>query len=234
MRISNPEKRLEKFWGRVDEKHIMSFFPFVKGRNVLDVGCGNGSTTGYLNQNGDFNCIGIDEDKEEIGLAKRLYPDCDFRLMNCEEMIFEDNYFETIVLRDVLHHLYEDADFEKVSKELVRVSGKNSRIIIFDPNVNFMLKTMRVISFHKDAGCNFETALKITDDIGYKLIHKSFNTLYSLPLSGGYVGINFVPQMRSIQQFILRSENFFERITNKLKLGRYLCWRYLIVGELKK
>jgi len=219
------------FWGRVDEKHILSFLPFIRGENVLDVGCGNGSTTGYLAENGDFSCIGIDDDKEEIALAKKLFPGCDFRVMNCEELEFEDNYFNTIILRDVLHHLYEDADFEKVKKELQRVSANNGRLIILDPNIHFILKMMRLISSHRDAECKYETALEIMGDIDCKLIHKDFNTLYSLPLSGGYVGINFVPQVKIIQDIILGSEKFFEKLTNKLKLGRYFCWRYLIVGE---
>ena len=65
----------------------------------------------------------------------------------------------------------------------------------------------------------------------HKIIYNEFNTIYSLPLSGGYVGINFVPDINFIHKAILNSEDYFENIINGIKLGRHLCWRYLIVGE---
>jgi hypothetical protein len=134
-------------------------------------------------------------------------------------------------LRDTLHHLYQEADFEKIKIELSRVANKNSRIIFYDPNINFILKTLRFFSSHKDAVCSFETATEILKSLGYKMVYQEFNTVFSLPLSGGYVGINFVPQIRFLQRFILWSESVCEMIIKIFRLGRYLCLRYMIVGE---
>ena len=230
MRIDHPEKRLQQFWGEVDKKHIASFSGFLIGKNVLDMGCGLGTTTAQITKLG-FNCFGIDYEPAAIEYCKKTFPHCRFQTANAEQLPFTDGYFDTVVLRDALHHFYGEADFHKIRKEISRVSKPNARIIFFDPNVNFMLRTMRKIAFHKDAECDYSIARKVMLEMNFRIIHSTFNTVYSLPLSGGYVGINFIPNIKFIQNFVLRTELFFERILNGLGLGRQLCWRYLLVGQ---
>lgn len=231
MKIKHPEKRLKQFWGQVDKKHIKSFSGFLTGKNILDMGCGLGTTTGYISKMG-LNCIGIDFNTDAIEYCQKTYPRCNFQIANAEQLPFEDGYFDTIILRDVLHHFYGEADFNKIKKEIIRVSKSKARIIFFDPNVNFILKTMRKISSHKDEECNYETAVALMKQMKCEIIHHDFNTIYSLPLSGGYVGINFIPNIKYIQNIVLYSENYFEKLINKIGLGRQLCWRYLIVGQM--
>jgi ubiquinone/menaquinone biosynthesis C-methylase UbiE len=230
MKIINPGKRLDMFWGEVDKKHISIIQGFLSGKNVLDMGCGYGTTTAQITAAG-YNCTGIDYDDGAINEAKKRFPHCKFQSANAETLPFEDGYFDVIILRDALHHFYSEANFEKVKSEMLRVSKKGSRIIFFDPNVNFLLKIMRKISAHVDEECDFETATQIMKELDLTIIHSAFNTIYSLPLSGGYVGINFVPPIRVVQSGILFTEKIFENIINRLHLGRYLCWRYAIVGE---
>ena len=90
---------------------------------------------------------------------------------------------------------------------------------------------MRKIAAHYDAECDYETALKIQKDMGLKIIHNSFNTIFSLPLSGGYVSINFIPNFKFLQKIVLKTEKVLEKIVNVFGFGRQLCWRYLIVGQ---
>ena len=175
-------------------------------------------------------CVGIDDDPNEIDKARRLFPGCSYACENAENLTFEAGYFDTIIVRDSLHHLYQDADFEKVKTEILRVSHRGTVLIFFDPNVNFMLRTFRFLSAHKDAECNFGTARRIMSELGFREIHVSFNTLFSLPLSGGYVGINFVPGSKILWNSILTAERFFEKLADTVGLSRWLGWRYLIVG----
>ena len=233
MHINNPEKRLAKFWGRVDKKHIRSIAEFVKGECILDVGCGMGTTTGALNT-ASVKCIGIDYDDKSLNVAKSLNPNGIFMNENCEKLSFSDNYFDTIILRDVLHHLTGESDFSKSKKELIRVAKPGARIIILDPNINFILKFARKIASHKDEECTYEEALKIVESMNGVVIHKNFHTIYSLPLSGGYVGTSFIPNINFIQNLILLSEKKVEKIINKLNMGRSFCWRYLIAADILK
>jgi ubiquinone/menaquinone biosynthesis C-methylase UbiE len=234
MHINSPENRLNKFWGKVDKKHISLISEWIKGDSLLDVGSGFGTTSGELSKTKNIKCIGIDYDNYSLNIARKLYPTVTYLNENCEKLSFSDNQFDTIVLRDVLHHLKGEADFEKIKKELIRVSKPNARIIVLDPNINLILRISRKLVSHKDEECNFEDAFRILDEMHGVIIYKNFNTVFSLPLSGGYVGISFVPNINIIHKVLFILERFFEKIINLLKLGRYFCWRYLIVSEIIK
>ncbi len=231
MKIANPEKRLRCFWGEVDNKHIKSMIPFVKGKNVLDVGCGYGSTTRLVSDTLHANCIGIDDSVEAIDAARSLFPGASFKVANCRELPFEDGYCDTIILRDTLHHLFEDPDYGRIKEELARVSHSGTVLIILDPNVNMLLRMLRFLSSHDDAVCTFDSALKFIEDLGFELQHGDFHTIYSLPISGGYVGLNFVPNWTWLYRVILGSERFSERIAKMLGLHKALCIRYLLVAR---
>lgn len=230
MKIKDPARRLESFWGRVDRKHVDIIQSFVNGAAVLDMGCGYGTTTHQLTQAG-FQSVGIDYDPEVVAEAKRRWPSANFIEADAERLPFADASFDVIVMRDALHHLYREADFAKVRTEVLRVAKPRSRLIVFDPNVNFMLRTMRRIAAHKDEECDFETAKAILADLGYGMVHASFNTLFSLPLSGGYVGLELVPNIGWAHTFLLGAERLLEHPVNGLRLGRQLCWRYVVVGD---
>jgi ubiquinone/menaquinone biosynthesis C-methylase UbiE len=232
MKIKNPEKRLKQFWGKVDQKHIKSFFPFIKGPEILDVGCGNGSTTHHIATNSSWKCTGIDYEEEAITGVRKLFPLCNFLKADGENLPFENQRFNTIILRDMLHHLYKEADFKKVSSELNRVAAPNATLIIVDPNVIFILKLMHKILKHHDPECSYKDACIIMQKLGYHITQNKFNTLFSLPLSGGYIGINFVPNISVLHSLLLFTEKVSEVILKALGLGRFFCLRYLVVGEI--
>ena len=71
MEIKDPSKRLNKFWGKVDRKHIEIISKFIKGNKVLDMGAGYGTTTTYF-QNRGFDVVAIDLDDDSIKVAKSL------------------------------------------------------------------------------------------------------------------------------------------------------------------
>lgn len=228
---NNPAYRLNLFWGAVDQKHVQLFLPFVLNGDVLDLGCGYGSTSYKLSLVKQINVTGLDFDENELEKAKSIFPSLNFVHGNAEKMPFEDNQFSTIILKDSLHHFYEEADFEKVKSEIIRVLKPGGNLIFFDPNVNTMIKTLRRTAKHVDAECDFKTAIGIVKSMNFNLIHNSFNTLFSLPLSGGYVYRNFVPHNKILYKFLIGFENFMEVPVNALGLGKELCWRYLIVSQ---
>jgi hypothetical protein len=90
---------------------------------------------------------------------------------------------------------------------------------------------MRWLAQHKDEVCNCNEALVFMKSLGFNVIHKNFNTIFSLPLSGGYVGFNFVPNIISLQNGLLKTENFLEKKINSDFIKRHFFWRYVIVGE---
>jgi 2-polyprenyl-3-methyl-5-hydroxy-6-metoxy-1,4-benzoquinol methylase len=231
MNIDKPQNRLKKFWGKVDQKHIKLISDRIKGKKILDMGAGYGTTSSYLTQMG-YEVTAIDLDEDSIKIAKDLDPQINYLKVNAESLPFKKQSFDTIVLRDALHHFYGESDFEKVKSEIIRVLKPKGVLIFFDPNVNFLIRLLRKISNHQDEECSFTDAKKIMNGLNFKITHQSFNTIISLPLSGGYVGRNFVPQINFIQSLILQVERFLEYIVQN-RIGQQIAWRYLIVGENK-
>lgn len=229
---SNPAYRLNLFWGEVDQKHIQLFLPHLKLGEVLDLGCGMGSTSNKLSKFDGLKITGVDFSFGELEIAKKLYPHITFIQANAENLPFENDKFDNIILKDALHHFFEEADFNKVISEIKRVLKPDGKIIFFDPNINWMIRTLRRHAKHVDAECDFETAIHILNSNGFEITSSSFNTLFSLPLSGGYVYKNYIPHNKLLYKLLIAIENFLEKPVNFLRLGRYVCWRYLIVGKM--
>jgi len=230
MKVYNPENRLFRAWGAVDKKHISLVSAWVMGESVLDLGCGFGSTTSSLSLTHGVQCIGVDHDSEMVNIAKRLFPACEYHIANAERLPFPNEAFDTVILRDSLHHLHGEADFPRVRSEILRVSKRNARLIILDPTVNFLMKCCRKIAFHKDEECSHDMACEIMNEMGYEMIYDEYNTVISLPLSGGYVGVELVPPWPWLYRAVMKADQLAEDVIGFFGLGRYLCWRYLLVG----
>lgn len=102
---------------------------------VLDAGCGNGLLGEYLK---DCEVWGIDISKEMIRLAReRLF---DARVGDVENLPYEDDFFDTVFARAILHHLEEP---ERGVSELTRVLKPNGRMILMDTRETLFSKKPR-------------------------------------------------------------------------------------------
>jgi ubiquinone/menaquinone biosynthesis C-methylase UbiE len=87
----------------------------VKGSNVLDIGCGSGlGPVLWCGIQGVKKVVGIDLSKESITAAtSRLQKikanvDIKFAVGFAEELQFEDESFDTVVMGEVLEHVHDD------------------------------------------------------------------------------------------------------------------------------
>lgn len=92
------------------------------GKTLLDVGCGEG------------NYFHLYKDKEYFGID--LLESTNPRIIKCnaENILFKDNYFDTVVCMDVLEHVTYP---NKVLKEIYRILKPNGKLILSVPNYNF-------------------------------------------------------------------------------------------------
>ena len=89
-RILNTDPVLWTFAGEVD------------GLKVLDAGCGTGYLTRHLRDRGAI-VTGIDFSIRMIAIAQADYPDIDFRVDSCSELVtVGDEYFDMIIANYVL------------------------------------------------------------------------------------------------------------------------------------
>jgi 2-polyprenyl-3-methyl-5-hydroxy-6-metoxy-1,4-benzoquinol methylase len=103
---------------------------FVKGKQILDVGCGVGYGTALLGRNAS-RAVGIDLSEDTIYEAFRLYPEGEFLQMDAENMTFPAEAFDAIISTENFEHLPNQA---KHARELARVIRKNGLCFIATPN----------------------------------------------------------------------------------------------------
>ena len=97
-------------------------FPDLKGKRVLDLGCGYGWHCKYAADNGAAYVLGIDQSSRMIGEAKLRNADSaiEYRICDLQEIRCEPGSFDLVVSNLVLHYL-EDLKpvYEFVHRTLV-------------------------------------------------------------------------------------------------------------------
>jgi len=119
-----------------DKKRIEKMLPFLsKNMKILDLGCGSGWLTKFLNSKG-FDCVGVDIDQ------KNEPP---FYKGTAEKIPFRDKLFDCIIMIEVIEHISP-----KCYNEINRVLKDGGKIILStilpksDPIVNLMSRLKMV------------------------------------------------------------------------------------------
>jgi len=239
MKIKTPWKRLDKgrFWQAVDAEHNRLIASQLIGcREVLDLGCGYGSLTAYLTQAG-FITYGVDADRQAIDKSKLLFPSLHpeyINVMDANSLDFPDNRFDGVVMRDTLHHIWEESDVENAFSEIERVLKPEGTLVIFDPNPNLIVRTSRWIARHQDAQCTFREATTLLSQRGWLIKRTFFSECFALALSGGYVGVELTPRWPFLHGALLIANRAASQLFSQLGLGPAVLWRYVISAETPK
>ena len=101
---------------------------------LLDIGTGRGELISTLlqEQYPFSEIIGIDTSDKTLNLCKeefKNYEHVNFMLMSAEEMLFDNESFDTICISNTLHHL-PPVSLTKVFKEIFRVLKPNGKLLI--------------------------------------------------------------------------------------------------------
>ncbi len=101
-----------------------------KGK-ILDIGCGAGNMAkGIKYYRPDLEIYGIDISEKAIQIAKHRSQGIQFILGKGEQLPYKDNFFDAIVMYDVLEHIEKP---EKILQEVQRVLKENGIVHIFSP-----------------------------------------------------------------------------------------------------
>jgi ubiquinone/menaquinone biosynthesis C-methylase UbiE len=104
----------------------------LRGRRVLDVGCGTGRLAAALAEREACRVWAVDPSPEMLAIARaRTGPPTQFRLARAEALPFRPGWFERVVMRLVVHLV----DRPVALAEARRVLGPGGRLAIatFDP-----------------------------------------------------------------------------------------------------
>ncbi len=156
-RYSNP--RADTFYALEYAYHLLGD---VRGKTVLDYGCGAGENTVLATSRG-AKVIGVDISRELIELAEKrlaahdLAESAAFRVGSAHELPLEDESVDVVLGIAILHHL----DLKLASKEVFRVLKKGGRAIFSEPvrNSKFISFVRNLIPYEQPDLSPFERPL---------------------------------------------------------------------------
>jgi SAM-dependent methyltransferase len=126
------------------QQEVILQMAHLKGRSVLDVGCGDGHyTIGYWDRGEPSRCIGIDPAPNAIKVAERKKGarPIEYRVLEDNRIPFDDATFDVAIVQGVLHHADEP---EVTLHEALRVARE---VVILEPNgLNPGLKVIEKVS----------------------------------------------------------------------------------------
>jgi ubiquinone/menaquinone biosynthesis C-methylase UbiE len=128
------ENRYENLFTKIDYlKPIIDFWGDISDKKILDLGCGNGWISMSLGISGAI-VYGIDISPRRIEIANKylkengLENNVKFETMICEEMTYEDNFFDFAFMHATLHH----CDIEKTSEQIHRVLKPGGKAVFIE------------------------------------------------------------------------------------------------------
>jgi len=127
----------ENYWF---QRHVVAYrfaADVVRGRRVLDAGCGEGYGTAMLAETAR-KAFGIDIDRNVVGRAGGLYPRAQFEPADLMDIPFPRGSFGAVVSLQVIEHLPSPADF---------VAGC-ARVL--EPDGVFVISTPNRLTFSPD------------------------------------------------------------------------------------
>lgn len=232
--IHQPWTRLAEvcLWRDVDREHNRFIAQRLIGEQVLDLGCGYGSLVNYLNENG-WRATGIDLDPETLQVARKLFPSGNYESGDFVAR-FESSSFDHIVMRDSWHHIYEESeDPASALREIRRLLKPGGSLVVFDPNLTWILRFCRWLAQHEDAECSVEDATRFLETHGFTIVRREFFECFALPLSGGYVGPVLLPNWAWLNRLVIEWNFRLSAAMRTGFLGRSLLWRYCLVAQVK-
>jgi cyclopropane fatty-acyl-phospholipid synthase-like methyltransferase len=125
-----------------DSEKVIAFIKEseVKGKYLLDIACGTGSTLRYFSDKG-YNVTGIDISENMLNIARKKLPNARFENIDMAKFEVNKSFDAITCLYDSVNHLLSfnewESFFNKSYKHL-----KEGGIFIFDINTLYKLKKL--------------------------------------------------------------------------------------------
>jgi 2-polyprenyl-3-methyl-5-hydroxy-6-metoxy-1,4-benzoquinol methylase len=126
-------------WHLMAKQHLGN----LKGRKVLEIGCGRGGFSRYLLECG-ADLVAADFSDTAIANTQRLLQNiayCEAVVADIQDIPFSDNTFDVVVSLETLEHV---PDPDKALTELVRVTKPSGKLVISTPNYFGLLGLYRI------------------------------------------------------------------------------------------
>lgn len=156
---------------------LLKFFGGLARRSqdkiIVDLGCGSGSFSMYLNGLG-IKLLGIDLCFNLVEVAKQKVMNSEFIVGDVESLPLADESVDLISFSGILHHL---PSLEKAAKEAWRVLKKGGRCFAYDPNKKnpiMWLYRYKRSPFYSSKGVTFNERLLTKEDLSSAFLRAGF------------------------------------------------------------
>ncbi|MHA1268382.1 MAG: class I SAM-dependent methyltransferase [Candidatus Helarchaeota archaeon] len=136
---------------------IKKWLKYINRGTFCEVGCGFGYFAHLIAKRG-IKCTGVDISKNKIKIAQKIADknklDCNFYVMNIQNLKFNDNTFNWVLSSQVLEHIPDDM---KAISELYRITKSFTIITVPKRGFfwNFLDSTSQIRSFNKPGHGHF-------------------------------------------------------------------------------
>lgn len=174
-------------------RHALKYLHGIKGKAVLEVGCGTGRWCKFLSKLTD-SVTGIDISEETVNVNRKLYPNIEFFRMRAQALDFPDAKFDIIFSITVLQHIpYEEkvAAIRQISRCLKpggfvvifeQIRPEKAHTVDFKDTITFPYTVREWKGYFEEFGCQLLWSertlfLPLTDNIFFpakKIIAKAF------------------------------------------------------------
>jgi ubiquinone/menaquinone biosynthesis C-methylase UbiE len=124
-------------WRRGQDRRLAFIRKYVelRAKRILDIGCGLGMYVSQFRQFSD-DVHGVDIDPDKIARASESLPN--LHVSPAEELPFDDDSFDIILLNEVIEHVDDD---RQTIREAYRVLAPGGHIVVYAPNRLYPFET---------------------------------------------------------------------------------------------
>jgi len=126
-----------------------------RGARIVDLGCGSGVFSALLHRAG-YKTTGADLSPALIERARANNPEISFEIADVENLPFESESFDGVLLSSIVHHL---PDPSACASEVFRVLVKGGRFMAFDPN-----RMNPFMYLYRDPSSPFYSSVGVTEN----------------------------------------------------------------------
>jgi 2-polyprenyl-3-methyl-5-hydroxy-6-metoxy-1,4-benzoquinol methylase len=119
---------------------------------VLDLGCGNGSLSHLIAQQG-YEVVGVEDSESGVNFARLNFPDCHFVQASIYDLPYAEleNSFDIVLSAEVIEHLLYPRELVRAAKKCLKPNG---RLILTTPYHGYLKNLIIALSGKMDTHFN--------------------------------------------------------------------------------